>query len=41
MVIGIETFLRHWIFVVAYVLGFGFGTYCAIKIKARWRSVNP
>lgn len=33
--IGIEQFLKGWVFVVAYVLGYGFGTYVAIEVKKR------
>ena len=39
-VVGIETFLRSWLFVVAYVLGFGTGTYLAIRIK-NWLRTKP
>lgn len=34
-VVGVEQFLKGWPFVAAYVLGFGAGTYAAIRIKAR------
>ncbi len=32
-VIGVEQFLKGWLFVISYVFGFGFGTFLAIKIK--------
>ncbi len=35
-VIGIEQSIRRAAFVLAYVLGYGVGTYLAISIKARW-----
>lgn len=35
--IGVEQFLKGPYFVGAYVLGYGFGTYVAIKIKSRWK----
>lgn len=35
-VLGIETFLKSWVYAAAYVLGYGFGTYVAIQIKQRW-----
>lgn len=34
-VIGIESFLKSWLFALAYVIGFGVGTYLAIRIKNR------
>ena len=33
--IGVEQFLRGPYFVATYVLGYGFGTWAAIKVKAR------
>lgn len=37
-VIGLGEALHRPLFITAYVLGFGFGTWCAIKIKQRWLS---
>ena len=34
-VIGVESFLKSPIFVLAYVMGFGTGTYFAIRLKKR------
>ena len=33
--IGVEGFLTRRVFIIAYVLGFGAGTYLAVKIKQR------
>jgi hypothetical protein len=33
--VGVEQFLKGPLFVVAYVLGYGAGTYTAIRVKAR------
>lgn len=32
-IIGVESFLKHWLFKVAYVLGFGTGTAVAILLR--------
>ena len=34
-IVGIESFLKSWIFAIAYIFGFGFGTAVAIRIKRR------
>lgn len=39
-VIGVEQFLKGFPFVIAYVLGYGAGTYFAIKIKQKYFTYN-
>lgn len=34
-VLGIESFLKNWVLALAYILGFGAGTYLAMRIKSR------
>lgn len=35
-VFGIESFLKSKLLALCYVLGYGFGTFWAVKIKQRW-----
>ena len=35
-IIGVEHFLKRRLFALAYVLGFGAGTWLAVAVIARW-----